>query len=76
MKKIYLFTGKKCVNCPAVKASLKENNIDFIEVDIDSVKFEKMQYDLLENNIFLMTTPKLMIEENGKMELIELEEII
>jgi glutaredoxin len=76
MNKIYLFTSKKCVDCPAVKAALKEKNIDYIEVDIESAKFDKMQYDLLSNNIFIMTTPRIIVEENGKMSLVELAEIV
>ena len=73
---LYVFTGKKCVNCPAVKEALKENNIDFKEIDIDSKMFANMQHKLLINNIVVMTTPTIVKENGDKLEEVKVEDLI
>jgi len=75
MDKIYLFTQVGCINCPAVKLALEEKKIDFIEIDINSKKFDSIQFELLDNNIFIMTTPRIVIQENNKLRMVELEEL-
>jgi glutaredoxin len=65
MNKLILFTSKTCVNCPAEKEWLKENNIKFKEIDVHSNEFEDLQLELLNSGIYVMFVP-LMVRKNDQ----------
>ena len=48
--KIYVFTEKNCSFCIELKQDLKNNNIDFIEVDVDE-KHEEWEQVLIKIGI-------------------------
>ena len=71
---LYLFTQESCVNCPAAKAVVTEafNGSDI--VDIQTIDLQKIdpdfEYRLLENQIFIASTPTIIVENNGAMKLL------
>jgi len=70
---LYLFTQDGCVNCPAAKAVVNEafegsdvqvRTMDLREMDSD------LEYILLEHQIFVASTPAIIIENNGSMKML------
>ena len=74
MSKIYFLKRKECVNCPAVKSMLDELNIKYKLIDADNIS-EDLQFKFLENQIFIYSTPSIVIEDDGKFELFSSGEI-
>jgi glutaredoxin len=60
-KLVILFSMKGCPHCVTMKDSLKENNIDFIERDIDEYKDE---YDLFVEATNNEYVPAFMVIED------------
>jgi glutaredoxin len=75
MDKLYLFTQPSCVNCPAVKARLKEEKIDFEEINVNEISID-LTMKLLKDNIYIIMTPALIKEENGKYAKTTLNEVL
>lgn len=73
MPKVYLFTQENCVNCPAAKAVVHEA-FDGTNVPIETIDLQKMgddlEFRLLENQIFIASTPAVLVERNGSMKLL------
>ncbi|RDE12745.1 MAG: hypothetical protein C4K48_09660 [Candidatus Thorarchaeota archaeon] len=70
---LYLFTQDGCANCPAAKAVVNEafegsdvqvRTMDLREMDSD------LEYILLEHQIFVASTPAIIVENNGSMKLL------
>ena len=71
---IYLFTQDDCVNCPAAKAVVDEAFDGSDSVQVKTVDLKKMDPDfeflLLEHQIFISSTPAIILENNGNMKLL------
>jgi len=70
---IYLFTQDGCVNCPAAKAVIQEA-FDGTDVTWKTIDLQTMDPDfefrLLENQVFIASTPSIIIENGGKLRLL------
>ena len=70
---LYLFTQDGCVNCPAAKAVINEA-FDGSDVLIKTVDLKEMdsdfEYILLEHQIFIASTPAIIVENNGNMKML------
>lgn len=71
---LYLFTQDDCVNCPAAKAVVNEAFEDSDIVSIETIDLQKVdpdfEFKLLENQIFIASTPAIIVENNGNMKLL------
>jgi hypothetical protein len=71
--KLYLFTQENCVNCPAAKAVVHEA-FDGTDISVETVDLQQMDGDfefrLLENQIFIASTPTILIEYGGKLKML------
>jgi len=71
---LYLFTQDNCVNCPAAKAVVDEAFSGSDSVQVKTVDLQKMDPDfeflLLEHQIFISSTPSIILEINGTMKLL------
>ena len=71
---LYLFTQDACVNCPAAKAVVDEAFEGSDSVQVKTVDLKKMDPDfeflLLEHQIFISSTPSIIVENNGIMKLL------
>jgi len=67
---IYLVTQENCINCPAAKAVVKEategTNIPVEIVDLPSMDPD-LEFRLLENQVFIASTPTIIIERGGNL---------
>ncbi|NHI83615.1 MAG: hypothetical protein EAX81_04875 [Candidatus Thorarchaeota archaeon] len=70
---LYLFTQEQCVNCPAAKAVVQEalegtgipiKVVDLLDVD------EDLDFRMLESQIFIASTPSIVVENEGSLELL------
>ena len=70
---LYLFTQENCVNCPAAKAVVQEalegTGISVQVVDLLSVD-EDLDFRMLENQIFIASTPSIVVENMGSLKLL------
>ncbi len=70
---IYLFTQDGCANCPAAKAVIQEA-FDGTDVILETIDLPTMdpefEFKLLENQVFIASTPSIMIEHGGKLRLL------
>lgn len=70
---IYLFTQAGCANCPAAKAVIQEA-FDGTNVILETVDIQTMdpdfEFKLLEHQVFIASTPSIMIENGGKLRLL------
>ena len=73
MVTLYLVTQENCANCPAAKAVVKEAFSDG-SVPVRIVDLQEMDPDfefaLLENQVFIASTPSIIIEDNGSLKLL------
>lgn len=75
MRTLYLFTRKDCPNCPAaeqmVEDALESNGSSAIVkiIDADSIS-ESLQYELLENQMFIFAVPTIIVRDEGKLKFI------
>ena len=71
---IYLVTQDNCVNCPAAKAVVNEAFEGSDSVQVKTVDLNQMdpdfEFKLLENQIFIASTPSIILENNGSMKLL------
>ncbi len=71
---LYLFTQDNCANCPAAKAVVKEAFDGTDNVQVKTIDLQKMDPDfefvLLEHQIFIASTPSIIVENNGNMKLL------
>ncbi len=70
---IYLFTQDGCANCPAAKAVIQEA-FDGTNVNWDTIDLQAMdpdfEFKLLENQVFIASTPSIIIENGGELRLL------
>ena len=70
---IYLFTQDGCVNCPAAKAVIQEafedSNVTYETIDLQSMDPD-FEFKLLEHQVFIASTPSILIENGGKLKLL------
>lgn len=70
---IYLFTQDGCAKCPAAKAVIQEA-FDGTNVNWDTIDLQAMdpdfEFKLLENQVFIASTPSIIIENGGKLRLL------
>ncbi|MFQ5833888.1 MAG: thioredoxin family protein [Candidatus Thorarchaeota archaeon] len=73
LRTLYLFTQEDCANCPAAKAvveeALKGTGVSMKTVDLERVD-EDLDFRLLENQIFIASTPSIVVENSGSLELL------
>ena len=70
---IYLFTQDGCVNCPAAKAVIQEafedTNINLETIDLQAMDPD-FEFKLLEHQVFIASTPSIIIERGGNLRLL------
>ncbi len=70
---IYLFTQDGCANCPAAKAVIQEA-FDGSNVILETVDLQAMdpdfEFKLLEHQVFIASTPSIIIENGGNLRLL------
>jgi hypothetical protein len=69
-----LFTQDNCANCPAAKAVINEAFDGSNKVNVETVDLQLMdpdfEFKLLEHQVFIASTPSIMIENGGKLRLL------
>ena len=70
---IYLFTQEGCANCPAAKAVIQEAfsdaNINVKMIDLQAMDPD-FEFKLLEHQVFIASTPSILIENGGHLKLL------
>jgi hypothetical protein len=70
---IYLVTQENCINCPTAKAIVEEategTNIPVEIVDLPSMDPD-LEFRLLENQVFIASTPTIIIERAGNLRIL------
>jgi hypothetical protein len=70
---LYLVTQENCANCPAAKAVVQEalqgspvscETIDLAKMDPD------LEFRLLENQLFIASTPSIILEDDGRLKML------
>ena len=70
---LYVFTQEDCANCPAAKLVVEEalvgtgypmRIVDLTEVD------EDLDFRMLESQIFIASTPSIVLENQGSLKLL------
>ena len=70
---LYLFTQENCATCPAAKAVVQEalegtgvsvEIVDLLDVD------EDLDFRMLESQIFIASTPSIVVETKGSLKLL------
>ena len=71
---LYLFTQDDCPNCPAAKSVIKEAFEGSTNVEIKTIDLQRMdpdfEFKLLEHQLFISSTPSIMMENGGKLKLL------
>jgi len=69
MVEIYLFTRKECIRCPAaeliVREAVDETRTSLNVVDADNIS-NRLMLELLENSIFILSTPTVIIRDDNR----------
>ncbi|MHA2026236.1 MAG: thioredoxin family protein [Candidatus Thorarchaeota archaeon] len=69
-----MFTQDNCANCPAAKAVINEAFDGSNKVNVETVDLQLMdpdfEFKLLEHQVFIASTPSIMIENGGKLRLL------
>ncbi len=75
---VYLITQENCANCPAAKAVVHEALSD-TDVSVKIINLDDMDPDLefrlLENQLFVASTPSIIIERGGTLKMIHSGEV-
>jgi glutaredoxin len=70
---IYLFTQDGCANCPAAKAVIQEafdgSNVKYETIDLKEINPD-FEFKLLEHQVFIASTPSIIIENGGNLRLL------
>jgi len=68
--RIYLFFREGCPNCPAAEAIIDEiaaeTGVKVVKVNADNISVD-LEYKLLESQIFVFSTPVVVIEDEKGM---------
>ncbi len=72
-KTVYVVTQEGCVNCPAAKAIVQEA-LEDTPIPVEIVDLQEMdpdfEFKLLENQVFIASTPTILVENNGSIKLL------
>lgn len=72
-KTVYVITQDGCVNCPAAKAIVQEA-LENTDIPVKIVDLQDMdpdfEFKLLENQVFIASTPSILLENNGSVKLL------
>ena len=75
---LYLFTQEGCANCPAAKAVIQEafsdSNINVKMIDLQAMDSD-FEFKLLEHQVFIASTPSILIENGGHLKLLHSGEV-
>lgn len=70
---IYLFTQDGCANCPAAKAVIQEA-FEGTDVKMETIDLQAMdpdfEFKLLEQQLFIASTPSIIVENGGNLRLL------
>jgi glutaredoxin len=70
---IYLFTQDGCAKCPAAKAVIQEafdgSSVKYETIDLDAMDPD-FEFKLLEHQLFIASTPSIIVENGGKLRLL------
>ncbi len=70
---IYLVTQENCINCPAAKAVVEEafagSTVNVETVDLPTIDSD-LEFRLLENQVFISSTPSIIVEKNGVLKML------
>ncbi|MHA2149609.1 MAG: thioredoxin family protein [Candidatus Thorarchaeota archaeon] len=70
---IYLFTQDGCADCPAAKAVIQEafdgSNVRWETIDLQAMDPD-FEFKLLEHQVFIASTPTIIIENGGNLRLL------
>jgi hypothetical protein len=70
---LYVFTQEDCANCPAAKLVVEEalvgTGYPMRVVDLTQVD-EDLDFRMLENQIFIASTPSIVLENQGSLRLL------
>ncbi len=70
---LYVFTQEDCANCPAAKLVVEEalagTGYPMRVVDLNEVD-EELDFRMLENQIFIASTPSIVLEKEGSLKLL------
>ncbi|WXG40776.1 MAG: conjugal transfer protein TraF [Candidatus Freyarchaeum deiterrae] len=80
-KNLLVFTQKNCPNCPAMKEIVfevgRKLSIPVKLVDISDHLPEQLEFDLLQNQIYISSTPSvILVNEDDSMNELVLGEIV
>lgn len=71
--RLYVITQENCINCPAAKAVINEaiDDTDFSYEEIDLLNMDPdFEFKLLENQIFIASTPSIVLDKEGALQLL------
>ncbi len=70
---LYIITQENCVNCPAAKAivteAITETPFSYEEIDLLNMDPD-FEFKLLENQIFIASTPSIILDKEGALQLL------
>lgn len=70
---VYLITQENCINCPAAKAVVEEafagSIVNVETVDLSTIDPD-LEFRLLENQVFISSTPSIIVENNGTLQML------
>ncbi len=75
---LYLVTQQNCVNCPAAKQVVYEaldgTGVQITEIDLAEMDSD-FEFRLLEEQVFIASTPSIIVENNGSLQMLYSGEI-
>ena len=75
---VYLITQENCANCPAAKAvvheALSDTDVPVKVINLDDMDPD-LEFRLLENQLFVASTPSIIIERGGTLKMIHSGEV-
>ncbi|MFW9907738.1 MAG: hypothetical protein ACFFEF_04125 [Candidatus Thorarchaeota archaeon] len=70
---VYIITQENCANCPAAKAVVEEallgSQIPLKTIDLKHMDPD-LEFRLLENQVFIASTPSIVAENNGGLKML------
>ena len=86
MPKITIYSKNKCVKCNMTKRFLQQNNVDYLEINIDDEEFNLKEYGktrdeyikYIKDELLLSTMPIVVTDEEywGDYQLDKLKELV
>ena len=86
MPKITVYSANKCIKCKMTKKFLQQNNVDYLEINIDDEEFNLKEYGktrddyvkYIKDELLLSTMPIVVTENDywGDYQLDKLKELV